>query len=148
MTISNNGLDLIKKFEGFRNHPYKCSANVATIGYGNTYYLDGSKVTLNDAPITIKEGEELLKHIVKVYEDELNKYVTSPINQNQFDALVSFTYNLGVGALQRSTLLKKINKNPKDSTIKNEFLKWNKAGGKVLKGLTKRRNSEAYLYFL
>jgi lysozyme len=147
MTISQNGLDLIKRFEGFRNHPYLCSANVPTIGYGNTYYPDGKKVSLSDKPIKLKEGEVLLKHIVKVYEDTVNEMVNVTINQNQFDALVSFTYNLGGGNLSRSTLLKKINNNPNDSSIKGEFLKWNKANGKVLKGLTKRRNSEAYLYF-
>lgn len=147
MLISENGLDLIKKFEGFRNHPYLCSANVPTIGYGNTYYEDGTAVELTDTPITIKRGLELLKFVVKGYEVGVDKYVTSNINQNQFDALVSFAYNLGLGNLKKSTLLKKVNINPNDESIKDEFLKWVKAGGKESKGLKKRRNSEAYLYF-
>lgn len=146
-TISKAGLNLIKKYEGFRNHPYLCPSDIPTIGYGNTFYEDGTKVTLNDEPITKKRGEELLKLVVKDFEDAVNDFVNVEINQNQFDALVSFAYNVGTGALSRSTLLKKINKNPDDPSIENEFKRWNKSGGKILKGLTKRRNSEAYLYF-
>lgn len=148
MKISENGIELIKHWEGFKNHPYLCPANVPTIGYGSTYYPDGTAVKMTDKPITIKEGVELLKLTVKGYEMGVDKAVTSTINQNQFDALVSFTYNLGVGAFKSSTLLKKINKNPLDETIKYEFSRWNKSNGKPMKGLTRRRNSEAYLYFL
>ncbi|WP_418513713.1 lysozyme [Corallibacter sp.] len=151
MEVSNKGLNLIKKNEGFRNHVYKDVAGIPTIGYGNTYYIneDGSitKVTMNDSPITLKEGEELLKHIVKGYEDGVNRMVTSKINQNQFDALVSFVYNVGISAFENSTLLKRINNNPLDEDIKYQFSRWNKSKGKVLKGLTKRRNEETYLYF-
>jgi len=147
MEISKNGLDIIKRFEGFRNHPYLCAAGVPTIGYGNTFYNDGTEVTMDDEPITLKEGLELLKRVVKGYEIGVTKMVKVDINQNQFDALVSFAYNLGVYALKKSTLLKKVNINPNDPTIKDEFLRWVKAGGRVLKGLKRRRNSEAYLYF-
>lgn len=147
MKISKEGLDLIKKYEGFRNHPYLCSANVPTIGYGNTYYPNGNKVTLNDPPITKQRAEELLLIIVASFEKGVNRLVKSSINQNQFDALVSFAYNLGVTALSTSTLLKKVNVNPNDPSIKNEFKKWVNAGGKRLKGLVRRRNEEAFLYF-
>ena len=81
------------------------------------------------------------------YERSVDSYCVDTINQNQFDALCSFAYNCGVGNLKSSTLLKKVNKNPNDPTIKDEFLKWNKGGGKVLTGLTKRRIEEAQLYF-
>ena len=147
MQISKAGLDLIKKYEGFRNNPYLCPANIPTIGYGFTHYGNGKKVSMTDGPITLKEGETLLKQLIQPYEDAVERLVTSTLNQNQFDALVSFTYNLGEGNLKSSTLLKKVNKNPEDTTIADEFKKWNKAGGVVLKGLKKRRNEEAYLYF-
>ncbi|WP_339875206.1 lysozyme [Olleya marilimosa] len=147
MKVSKKGLNLIKKHEGWRNHPYLDIVGVPTIGYGNTYYNDGRKVYLTDKPITLKEGEELLKIIVNKFEAGVNKLIKVQLNENQFDALVSFAYNLGLGALGRSTLLKKVNNNPNDESIKDEFKRWNRAGGKVVKGLKKRRNEEAYLYF-
>lgn len=147
MKISKRGLDFIKGFEGFRNHPYLCSAGVATIGYGSTYYSNGQKVSMSDKPITQAEAIELLCDTVEKYEDGVNDNVKKPLTQNQFDALVSFTYNLGVGALRSSTLLKKVNKNPNDESIADEFKKWVMAGGIELKGLKKRRNQEAWIYF-
>lgn len=147
-SISNNGLDLIKRFEGFRNAPYKCPANYPTIGYGIIRYPStGKKVSMNDRPITLEEGEVMLRQMVKQFEDAVNNDVTSNINQNQYDALVSFTYNLGTTNFRRSTLLKKVNANPNDKNISYQFSRWNKASGRVLKGLTRRRNSEAYHYF-
>lgn len=146
MTISEKGLKLIKKYEGFRNHPYKCSAGIPTIGYGNTYYEDGTRVKLSDEPITIKRGEKLLEMVVKQFEQGVNKLVKVDLNQNQFDALVSFAYNVGLGALAKSTLLKKINNNPFDENILYQFKRWDKANGVSLKGLRKRRNEEAFLY--
>ena len=145
--VSDYGLELIKKHEGFRSMPYLDAVKVPTIGYGNTFYPDGTKVTMKDKPISRNEATELLKIIVDKFEIGVLKVVTSNINQNQFDALVSFSYNLGLGSLSKSTLLKKVNINPNDPTIKNEFLKWDKAGGKVLKGLTRRRNEESEHYF-
>jgi len=147
MEISKRGLEIIKKHEGLRLSPYLCPADIPTIGYGNTFYENGVKVKLTDAPITNERAEELLKNTLKKFEDGVNKYVTREINQNQFDALVSFAYNLGVGSLQTSTLLKRVNENPCDEDIKYQFSRWNKAGGKVLNGLTKRRKEEAELYF-
>ena len=145
--ISNLGLELIKKYEGFKAKAYLCPANVITIGYGSTYYEDGSKVKLTDSPITQERATELLEALLVSYERSVDSYCVDTINQNQFDALCSFAYNCGVGNLKSSTLLKKVNKNPNDPTIKDEFLKWNKGGGKVLTGLTKRRIEEAQLYF-
>jgi len=145
--ISNLGLELIKKYEGFKAKAYLCPAKVPTIGYGSTYYEDGTKVKLTDPPITQERATELLEALLVSYERSVDSYCVDTINQNQFDALCSFAYNCGVGNLKSSTLLKKINKNPNDPTIKDEFLKWNKGGGKVLSGLTKRRIEEAQLYF-
>ena len=145
--ISNLGLELIKKYEGFKAKAYLCPANVITIGYGSTYYEDGSKVKLTDSPITQERATELLEALLVSYERSVDSYCVDTINQNQFDSLCSFAYNCGVGNLKSSTLLKKVNKNPNDPTIKDEFIKWNKGGGKVLTGLTKRRIEEAQLYF-
>jgi len=147
MKLSQKGLNLLKKHEGFRSKPYLCPANIPTIGYGNTFYPDGSKVTMNDKELTSEEANELLSLIVKKFELGVAKLIKSSVNQNQFDATVSFAYNLGLGALSRSTLLKKINLNPSDPTLKKEFNKWNKANGVVLRGLVKRRAEEADLYF-
>lgn len=145
--IGQKGLDLIKSFEGLYLKPYLCPANVPTIGYGNTFYENGNKVTLKDPIITEARAIELLMFELGMYEQKVDSYCIDTINQNQFDALVSFCYNVGPGNLKSSTLLKKVNANPNDPTIRTEFLKWNKGGGKVLAGLTKRRTAEANLYF-
>jgi lysozyme len=145
--LSQKGLDLIKQFEGLSLTPYVCAGGINTIGYGNTYYTNGKKVTLQDKPITKQQAEELLKFSLSTYEKAVDSFCRDDISQSQFDALVSFAYNLGTGALQKSTLIKKVNANPKDVTIADEFMKWNKANGKVLVGLTKRRQAEANLYF-
>jgi lysozyme len=141
------GLNLIKEFEGFRSKPYLCSANVPTIGYGATYYPDGKKVTLNDAPITEDYAVKLLGSMLDTYEKAVDSFCRDDINQDQFDALVSFAYNLGNGSLKSSTLLKKVNANPNDPTIRDEFMKWVNGGGKKLPGLVRRRQAEADLYF-
>lgn len=145
--ISNKGLELIKKYEGFKSKPYLCPASVPTIGFGSTYYENGTKVKLTDTSITQERATELLMALLVPFEKAVDSYCIDTINQSQFDALCSFVYNCGSNTLKTSTLLKKINKNPNDPTIKNEFLKWNRAGGKVLSGLTKRRQDEADLYF-
>lgn len=145
--ISNQGIDLIKAFEGFSSKPYLCPAKIPTIGYGATFYPDGKKVTMNDAPITEEKGVELLKSMLVKFEQYVDSYCIDTITQSQFDALVSFCYNLGPSNLKSSTLLKKVNKDPNDPTIEAEFMKWTKAGGKTLKGLVRRREAEAKLYF-
>jgi lysozyme len=140
-------VDLIKQFEGLKLKPYLCPASIPTIGFGNTYYPDGTKVKLTDPSITQDKAEELLKFLLVTYEKAVDSFCRDDISQGNFDALVAFSYNVGIGALQKSTLIKKVNANPKDVTIADEFLKWNKAKGTVLKGLTKRRQAEANLYF-
>ena len=149
MQISQNGLDFIKKKEAFRANPYYDSVGVATIGYGATKYPDGVKVRITDPAISEAYASEMLLDMIEQeYQKPVQKLVTSSINQNQFDALVSFTYNVGVGAFSQSTLLKKVNENPNDyEAIKYQFSRWNKGGGNVLQGLINRRNDEITLYF-
>lgn len=142
MQINQKGLDLVKSFEGCKLESYYCPAKVLTIGYGHT----GSDVKAG-MNITLARAEELLKQDLSNFEIGVNKLVTSKLNSNQFSALVSFAYNCGLGNLKSSTLLKKINTNPFDLTIKQEFQKWNKAGGQALAGLIRRRKVESDLYF-
>jgi lysozyme len=148
MILNNKGYLFITKHEGLKLKPYLCPAKIPTIGYGNCYYPDGKRVTLLDKQITKQEAFEMFKEIANKFAKRVDELVTSNITQNQFNALVSFAYNVGTGNFASSTLLKKVNKNPNDLTIKAEFLKWNKAGGKVINGLTNRRIEEADLYFL
>lgn len=139
LRTSQKGIDLIKQFEGYVLTAYKCPSGVWTIGYGHT---DGVK---RGQKITRKQAETYLKSDLKIYEDAVNKYVTAPLNQNQFDALVSFCYNCGVGAFKSSTLRKKLNAQNYDGAAQ-EFARWNKSGGKVLSGLTRRRAAEKALF--
>ena len=145
--INEKGIELIKHFEGFRSEPYRCPAGVPTIGYGCTVYPDGTHVRMSDPPIHKNLATSLLKSQLRRYENGVNRYVKSDINQNQFDALVSFAYNLGLGNLKSSTLLKKVNKDPKDPTIADEFKRWVHCNGEILNGLKERRCKEAELYF-
>lgn len=147
MKLSQKGLDLIKKFEGFSAKPYLCSAGVPTIGYGSTYYANGVKVKMADSPISEEWAEELLQKVVTHYERGVDSMTRDDINQNQFDALVSFAYNVGLTNYKNSTLLKRVNANPKDPDIQKQFMKWVRAAGKVIKGLINRRTVEANLYF-
>ena len=144
--IGAKGLNLIKKYEGFRASPYKCPAGIPTIGYGATYYPDGTKVKLTDKPITTREADTMLLNMLRHYEQGVDSFTIDLVNQNQFDALVSIAYNIGLQALKGSTLIRKVNLDPNDKTIKNEFMRWTKANGKVLDGLLARRKEEAELY--
>lgn len=141
MKTSKKGIDLIKQFEGCRLQTYKCSAGVDTIGYGHT-----GKDVQPAMKITETQAEVLLSGDLTFFENGVNK-LGLPLSQNQFDALVSFAFNLGLGNLQSSTLLKKARINPTDKSIRNEFNKWVNAGGKRIEGLVKRRAAEANLYF-
>lgn len=147
MKTTAPGLALIKKFESFKAKPYLCPAGIPTIGYGCTYYPSGKHVTMTDAPLSEPEASALLRTLLGTYEAGVNRYVQKSINQNQFDALVSFAYNVGLENLRSSTLLKKVNLNPTDTALKAEFLKWVHSNGKILPGLIVRRTEEADLYF-
>ena len=146
MILSKKCIDLIKQFEGLNLNAYKCPAGVWTIGYGNTFYEDGSKIK-EGQKISIERAEQLL-----VFEVSLiaGKFPELNINQNQFDALISFCYNVGLTAFLGSTLYKIIKNNPNDPGIEAEFKKWCKArvNGrlKILKGLLRRRIAESNLY--
>ncbi len=142
--VSRNGLDFIGKEEGLVLKPYKCSAGVPTIGYGSTYYEDGSKVKMTDKPITKERAEKLFLDTLKHYEMAVYTSTRDDINQNQFDALVSLCYNIGTHAFKKSTLLKRVNKNPNGSDIEAAFLMWKNAGGKPI--LLGRRQREYKLY--
>jgi lysozyme len=147
MKIDKKGLALIAEFEGLSLKPYKCSAGIATTGYGSTYYENGTKVNMSDAPITKQRAEQLLQHTADRFASKVANLIKKPVTQNQFNALVSFAFNVGSGALASSTLLKLVNVNPNDIMIAKEFLRWNKVGGKPVQGLTNRRIKESALYF-
>ena len=147
MKLNNSGYLLITEFEGFSAKPYLCSAKIPTIGYGNTYYPDGKRVTMLDKEITRIQAFEMFKFIADKFASAVSKLVKTPLNQNQFNALVSLAYNIGTGNFASSTLLKKVNINHNDKTIELEFKKWNKVNKKEVAGLTRRRNYEANIYF-
>lgn len=144
MSAIDLAADLCRVFEGFRSAPYRCPAGVATIGYGCTHYPDGTQVRLTDAPVTKYQAETMLKaELVRVQQFVL-ALCPGIQNARQTAAITDFAFNLGVGRLRASTLRKRINEQDWDSA-KKELLKWNKAGGKVLAGLKKRREAEASL---
>ena len=147
MKLNERVYSMICEFEGFSAKPYLCPAKLATIGYGNTFYKDGKKVTMVDKPITKAEAFEMFKDIADNFAKRVSKCVVQPLTQNQFNSLVSFAYNVGVANFMRSTLLRKVNNNRLDNTIRDEFLRWDKVGTKKLAGLTKRRIYEADNYF-
>lgn len=144
MQTSEKGIALIKEFEGCRLTAYQDSVGVWTIGYGWTQPVDGKPIR---AGMTIKQetAERLLKTGLVSYESDVSRLVKVGLNQDQFDALVSFTYNLGARSLSTSTLLRKLNAGDYAGAA-DEFLRWNKAGGKVLNGLTRRREAERALF--
>lgn len=144
MRMSAAGLEMVKEFEGLRLKAYKCPAAVWTIGYGHT--SSAGKPTVDaELVITKEQAEDILKRDLTQYEDGVRRLVQIGITQGQFDALVDFAYNAGVGALQKSTLLKKVNAGKFDE-VPAEFMKWTKGGGKELPGLVRRRRAEVKLW--
>jgi lysozyme len=146
-TLSPEGHKLIRKFERCKLKAYKnFPGEPWTIGWGNTYYEDGSKVQQGDV-ITQDRADMLFNLVVKKFIKKVDELVTSVVSTSQFDSLVSFAYNCGTGALAKSTLLKKVNADPSDPSIRNEFMKWNKVNKQPVDGLTFRRTLEADHYF-
>jgi lysozyme len=138
---------LIKDFEGASLNAYADPIGIPTIGYGTIAYPDGTKVKLGDT-ITQEQADEYLEYEVNEKAKGVQKAIdTDTLTQGQMDALVSFAYNLGIGNLRSSTLFKKAKLYPNDPTIRDEFDKWVRAGGQILKGLVRRRKAEADLYF-
>ena len=140
MKTSPKGIALIKEFEGLRLKAYLCPGGVWTIGYGHTAGVKPGMV------ITEAQAEEYLKADLIAFERYLNGLGLA-LNQNQFDALVSFIYNVGTGNFSSSTLLRKVRANPQDNSIMDEFLRWVYSKGRVLPGLQRRRLAEMKLYF-
>lgn len=136
---------LIRRFEGLRLRPYLCSAGVATIGYGATFYEDGSRVTLADPPITAERAEILLQHMIRrTFLPAVLRLCPGADTPGRVAALVSFAFNLGIGALKASTLRRRVNAG-EWAQVPDEFCKWTRAGGRVLRGLVLRREAEAAL---
>lgn len=146
METSNKGIALIKEFESFRKTPYLCAAGVPTIGWGTTRYPDKKAVTLADKDITEAVGDMYLHHDLTTFEKAVNKVLTIPIQQSQFDACISLCYNIGQGNFTSSTLVKMLNAGTAPDLIAPQFLRWNKAKGKSLAGLTRRRKAEMALF--
>ena len=145
-SVNAKGLEFIAKEEGCILRPYLDSVGIPTIGYGNTYYENGRRVKMTDPPITKQRAVELFKSILATYEKAVWSVTRDDLNQNQFNALVSLCYNIGVNGFKGSTVLKRVNANPNDPTIRNAFLMWANAGDK--KGLLlSRRKREADMYF-
>jgi len=136
---SQEGLELIKKFEGCKLKSYKCPAGVWTIGYGHTEDVKEGDI------VSPQEADKLLRADVFKFEEYVADNVTVKLTQNQFDALVTWTFNLGVGNLRNSTMLKKLN-NADYTSVPFEMKRWNKAGGKTLDGLVRRRQAESLLF--
>ena len=139
--ITQNGIDLIKRFEGFSRTVYFCPAGYPTIGYGHVVKDDEDF----SAGIDEAQAEELLRQDAMIAERAVLRLINVPLTDGQFDALVSFTYNLGGGALQRSTLRRKINRN-EHGEVPEQFMRWVWAGGRKLKGLVRRRAAESDFY--
>ncbi len=142
MKTSDDGLDLIKQFEGLRTEAYQCQANVWTIGYGHT------KGVTSGMKITREQAEQMLQQDIIAFENAVKSTLNGvSLTQSQFDALVSFAFNVGTSAFKNSTLAKKVKANPDDTEIASEFRRWVYANGAVSKGLSNRREREAQLYF-
>ena len=142
MKMSKEGIDaLLKKFEGCKLTAYFCPAGICTIGYGHTSAA-GEPEVHKGMTITQQQADDILRRDLVKYETAVYGMVKQPLTQHQFDVLVDFAYNAGVGALQKSTLLKKVNAAQFDD-VPAELMKWTKGGGKVLPGLVKRRQAES-----
>lgn len=144
--IHKAGINLIKHFEGFKPKMYLCPAGLPTIGYG-TVIDTKEEEYLRTATLTEQDAERLLAKELEFFEKQVDKMVLKPLKDYQRAALVSFAFNCGPANLRNSTLLRKVNINPNDLTIRDEFMKWTRAGGRVLRGLVTRRQAEADLYF-
>jgi lysozyme len=139
------GIEVIKKYEGFSAEPYLCFAGVPTIGFGSTRWFDGYRITMDSRTISRDDATRLLQMELHHIESAVPRLIKAPLTQNQFDALASFTFNLGSGRLQSSTLRARVNRLDYDGAA-DEFPKWRKAAGKVLPGLVRRREEERQLW--
>jgi len=157
MNVSPKAIGMIKHHEGVRQKPYRCPARLWTIGVGHVLYPEQGKLKIDDRDgfplrpeddrkFTMDEVDAILTADLQRFERGVEKFVSVPLTQGEFDALVSFSFNVGLGTLQRSTLRAKLNRNDKDGAA-DELLKYCLAGGKILKGLQNRRIDERALFF-
>ena len=157
MITSEDGIKLIKHFEGCHYKPYLCPALLWTVGYGHVLYPEQNKLPLSQRKSynlkaehnrnwSQEEVDELLKKDLRRFELGVSRYITIPLNDNQFSSLVSFAFNLGNGTLQSSSVRSKLNRGDKEGAME-VLLKYCRAGGKVLKGLQRRREAEFNLFF-
>ena len=142
MKLNETGHRALELREGLRLKPYLDTQGVPTIAMGNTFYLDGRKVTMLDKPLTLDEAKTLARSVADIFANKVDYLVTSNINQNQFNALVSLAYNIGIHGFIKSTVLKLVNRNPNDPMIRQAFMLWTKN-----KELIGRRKSEVNQYF-
>ncbi len=149
MQLSDVGFQLIAEFEGFRSAPYLDAVGIPTIGYGNTYYTDGRKVKMSDKPISRDEAKALKLAIInKDFAPAVRRVIQGvpiPVTQGMFDAMVSLAYNIGTGAFAKSSVVRHLKQGNKEAAA-DAFLLWNKAGGRVLNGLTRRRQAERRVF--
>ena len=143
MKLDENGYKALHLREGLKLKPYLDTKGIPTIAMGNTYYVGGRKVTMNDKPLTLLEAQNLAKIVADDFANKVNALVKSKVNQNQFNALVSLAYNIGINGFSTSTVLKLININPNNQAISPAFMMWTKN-----KELIGRRKSEVAQYFL
>ena len=146
MKLDTNGVSFLTELEGLKLNAYKCSAGVWTIGIGNTFYENGSKVKEGDV-ISKEQAYHLFYMVATKFEKVINENLKVKINQNQFNSLFCFVYNIGQTGFKNSTLLRLVNINPNDGNIAKQFLRWNKIAGKESNRLTNRRIKESSLYF-
>lgn len=145
MKLSANGFKLLGELEGIVLRPYRDSVGIPTIGIGSTYYEDGTKVKMSDKAITKERAIQLAKNVVKSFEAQVNKSILPTMVQNQFDAMVLLCYNIGESGFARSSVVRNFNAGNLQKAA-DSFLLWNKAGGKVVRGLVNRRNIERTLF--
>ncbi len=145
-TLDEAGFDFIIKQEGCVLHVYRDQVGIYTVGIGSTYYENGQHVQANDPPITLERAKELFANTSKQYMDAVHYWTVPVLNQNQFNALFSFCYNVGTGGFKKSSVLSLINQGITDGRLKAAFLLWTHAGGEVIEDLVARREAEYELY--
>ncbi len=145
MRCNYEGIDIIRHYEGYYKTPYRCSSGIPTIGFGTCFYPDNTRVTMDDKPISREEASELLVYGLRSAENAVARMVRTSLNLNQFSSLVSLVYNIGSGRFMSSTIRSKLNR--QDYTgARNEFWKWRRSNGRIMRGLVLRRRDEAKLF--
>ncbi len=145
MDISQNGVDSLESLEGYSAEPYECASKKWTVGYGHRLYSKEARQSAWDMPCSLEDAKAILREDLEFFVKGVNKYVKRELTQNQFDAIVSLVYNIGLGAFKKSTLLKRINSGNFEG-VPSQMRRWNKSDGRILKGLKRRRETEIKLW--